>query len=389
MNERRYDIDWLRVIAIFGVFLFHCARFFVSWGWHLTDTRQSVIAEVLLSLLVLWGMPLFFLLSGSASWYALERRTGGRYLLERVQRLLIPLYTVGLFVLLPPQYYIDRVHNGGYSGTFWEILPRYFGLLGRFGLNDPTELLPFTWSGHLWFLQYLFLTSLATLPLLLYLRTERGRRLIQRLAGWCEHWGGVFLFIVPLALVRLCLRGLFSGEHTWADWVEYGVFFLIGYLMAADERFIESVKRHKWAGLILGIAGFVGLGVLLNVAGYSYPQGESFSWTYVLFQILFSIASWGWVVFVRGLGAKHLNRANRLLAYSGEAIMPFYMFHQTIILGLGWFVIPWDMGILPKYLIISVGSFLLIFALYELFVRRFNVVRFFFGMRPTKKETIA
>ena len=46
-----------------------------------------------------------------------------------------------------------------------------------------------------------------------------------------------------------------------------------------------------------------------------------------------------------------------------------------------------DMGILIKLLIIAVVSFPLIMILYELFVRRFNIVRFFFGMRPKKKPS--
>jgi peptidoglycan/LPS O-acetylase OafA/YrhL len=28
MKDRRHDIDWLRVIAMLAVFLFHCTRFF-------------------------------------------------------------------------------------------------------------------------------------------------------------------------------------------------------------------------------------------------------------------------------------------------------------------------------------------------------------------------
>jgi hypothetical protein len=43
------------------------------------------------------------------------------------------------------------------------------------------------------------------------------------------------------------------------------------------------------------------------------------------------------------------------------------------------------LGILPKYLIVIVISFPLIMLLYDLLVRRFDVVRFFFGMRPKKK----
>jgi hypothetical protein len=75
------------------------------------------------------------------------------------------------------------------------------------------------------------------------------------------------------------------------------------------------------------------------------------------------------------------------LAYGNEAVLPFYIFHQTIILCTGWFVIRQDMGILPKYLIIAVISFALIMVLYEALVRRFNVVRFFFGMRPKKRDS--
>jgi hypothetical protein len=45
------------------------------------------------------------------------------------------------------------------------------------------------------------------------------------------------------------------------------------------------------------------------------------------------------------------------------------------------------MGILVKLLIVVAICFPLIMILYELFVRRFNPVRFFFGMRQKKKPS--
>jgi glucan biosynthesis protein C len=379
--ERRYDIDWLRILAILAVFFFHCARFFDPTDWHLKNVEQSFIALLFVGLLDLWIMPLFFLLSGAGSWYALKSRTGGKYLFGRVKRLLIPLYTVGAFILLPPQLYWDRLTKGTFAGSFWEFYPHYFETLSlRFDLG----FLSF-WPGHLWFLYFLFLISLLTLPLLLYLKSEPGQRLIERLAAWCDRRGGIFLFLIPLAIVRICLRGFFQGEHTWADLFYYAVFFLIGYIMPADKRFTEGFKRHGWVCLALGIAGFGGEIFMIGLLGYNYPGGESFSWIYVLFQIVMGIASWSWVVFILSLGAKYLNFNNRTLAYGNEAVLPFYIFHQTIILSVGWFVIRWNMGILPKYLIISVVSFVLIMALYELLVRHINIVRFFFGMRSKKR----
>jgi hypothetical protein len=168
------------------IFFFHCARFFGGGGWHLKNPgEESLIATLFIGLLDLWIMPLFFLLSGAGSWYALKSRNAGQYLLERVKRILIPLYGVGAFILLLPQVYFEAVTNEGYTGTFWEGLPLYF--IDVFttapNFNDPFFFNIF--MGHLWFLQYLFLISLFVLPLLLFLRSEQGQRLIAKLAGWC------------------------------------------------------------------------------------------------------------------------------------------------------------------------------------------------------------
>jgi glucan biosynthesis protein C len=85
------------------------------------------------------------------------------------------------------------------------------------------------------------------------------------------------------------------------------------------------------------------------------------------------------------IGARYLDTNHKVLAYADEAVLPFYLFHQTVILIVGFFVIRWDMGVLPKLLIISAVSFPLILNLCELLVRRFNVVRFLFGMRLKEK----
>jgi hypothetical protein len=120
--------------------------------------------------------------------------------------------------------------------------------------------------------------------------------------------------------------------------------------------------------------------------GYDpYPGKEPFSFVFVLFQIVWTITSWSAVVFVLSIGARYLNTNNRFLVYGNEAVLPFYLFHQTIILCVGWYIIRWDMGLLIKLVIIAAVSFPLIMILYEVFVRRFNIVRFFFGMRPKKK----
>jgi glucan biosynthesis protein C len=400
MKERRYDIDWLRVIAMLGVFILHCTRFFDTEDFHLkaTVSEQSEVWAITRSFFLwVWLMELFFLVSGFATRYSLRRRSGGQYLLERVKRLLIPLYTVGMFILVVPQAYFHCLTHSEITGTFWQWLPNYYrGLPGEVFSPpvalDPGFLVPYTFAGHLWFLQMLFLISLVALPLLLYFKSDRGLRLIDRLAGWSARPGGIFIFVIPIAIVRVGLMWMpVTTERTWGDFVWYALFFLIGYIIASDGRFTESIKRHGWICLVLWIVLFLGVGSLLTfVLNYdTSADGPGFSMLFVVWQVTWSLISWSSVIFMLSLGAKYLNFTNKLLAYSNEAVLPFYLFHQTIILIVGWFVLPWDINSVAKFLIIAVISFPLILIFYEVFVRHIGFMRFLFGMTPKRKQPAA
>jgi glucan biosynthesis protein C len=399
MKERRYDIDWLRVIAMLGVFVLHCTRFFCTEGWQLKvpASEQSEILGIVRDFtLGVWLMPLFFLVAGFAARYSLRRRTAGQYLVERVKRILIPLYTVGMFVLVVPQNYFQSFTDGRTTETFWQWLPSYYLPLPArvFSLKDyrdPVNLVPYTFSGHLWFLQLLFVILLVTLPLFLYLKSERGQRLTDRLAQWSARPGGIFLFVIPIAISQIGLRWLpETTERTWADFFWYACFFVIGYIIATDDRFTQSIKRHGWICLALWIVPYVSVGgLLLFVPDLDISAGQGFSALFAVGQIVSSLVTFSAVIFIMSLGAKYLRFTNRFLTYSNEAVLPFFLFHQTIIQIVGWFVLPMEMGNLAKFLIIAVVSFPLILILYELFVRHIGFMRFLFGMVPQKKHPTA
>jgi hypothetical protein len=295
-----------------------------------------------------------------------------------------------------PQDYFQAFTDGRTTETFWQWLPSYYrGLPERVFLfkdyRDPVNLVPYTFSGHLWFLQLLFIILLVTLPLFLYFKSERGQRLTDRLAQWSARPGGIFLFVIPIALFQIGLRWLpKETDRTWADFFWYACFFVIGYIIATDDRFTQSIKRHGWICLVLWIVLVVGAGGLFTfVLDVDISGGQGFSVLFALGQIAVSLVTFSAVVFIMSLGAKYLNYTNSFLTYSNEAVLPFFLFHQTIIQIVGWFVLPLAMGNLPKFLIIAVVSFPLILVLYELFVRHIGFMRFLFGMAPKKKQPTA
>jgi glucan biosynthesis protein C len=82
-----------------------------------------------------------------------------------------------------------------------------------------------------------------------------------------------------------------------------------------------------------------------------------------------------------GLGRRYLTRSTPFLTYANEAVLPFCILHQTVILGLGHFVVQRALPGLAKWAIIFVSSSGVIMALYELLVRRYNGLRLLFGLK--------
>ncbi len=375
-HERRHDIDWMRVLAMLSVFLFHCARFFDYEDWHVKNLQTSFGFTVFVGILVQWIMPIFFVLSGQSTWFALRFRSAGQYIGERFKRLFIPL-VFGIFILIPPQVYIELVSHGRFEGSFFRFYPHYFDGFYGFGGN-------FAWMGlHLWFLLVLFLFSLAALPLLLFLRGEGRSRFIQKTARLFEKPGAILLWILPLAVMEFSFHPEGLGRRDMGGWnvFVYLIFFLYGFLLASDERYRRTVEKNRVILLALAALTTI-IGFYIRKSGFDPSFGSS---GYLGISAFRTFNSWVWVLALLGLGSRHLAFRNRLLQHASEAVLPFYILHQSVIVVTGFFIINWNTPVIVKYLFLSLTSFVIIILIYEYVVRRLGFMRFLFGLKGQKK----
>jgi surface polysaccharide O-acyltransferase-like enzyme len=91
--------------------------------------------------------------------------------------------------------------------------------------------------------------------------------------------------------------------------------------------------------------------------------------------------AWCWLLAILGFGMKHLSFSTPFLKYANEAVLPFYILHQTLVLSLAYFVVQWTIADGLKFLVILAGSFAGSIGLYECLVRRNNLMRLLFGMK--------
>ncbi len=369
--KRRYDIDWLRVLAMLSIFLFHVARFFNDDDWHVKNPELSFGATVFVRIVVVWVMPLFFIISGMGTYYALGFRTKGRYIQERFKRLIVPFLLGTFIVLIPVQVWIERVSHGDFQGSFFEFYPYYFKGYYAFGGN-------FAWMGlHLWFLEFLFIFSLISLPLFMFLRRNRMQNLIHKVAEYTKKTGFIFLLAIPIILMELLVNqdpeGI--GMRAFGGWslATYLVFFILGYIIASDIGFKEGMEKTRWPALIF---------VLLIIIPHAFGLYKNFNPGYITWYSLYALGSWVWLVAIFGFASMNLSFNNRYLKYGNKAVLPFYILHQTVIVYIGFLIANWNIGVLIKYIILGTTSFATIMILYEYIIRRIETVRFLFGMRP-------
>jgi len=370
MNERKrfYDIDWLRVLGMFTIFLFHNARFFNDEDWHVKNFETDFGMSVFVAILNHFIMPLFFVLSAYAIFYALKKRTNSEFMRERIVRLLIPL-GVGIFTHIILQVYIERITHGEFTGTFWQFTPQYFNGWYAFGGN-------FAWMGlHLWYLLMLFLFSWMMLPI--FQRISRSQDFTIKLADLISKPLGPYLFIIPLFLMEflVSLSPETVGRRDFGGWspLTYLVFFLIGYLLATDERYRPAIEKVRFISLTLSL--------LTVAAAYILLAEMNVSGTNPLYLLVRATNSWSWLLTFMGFASRHLNFKNNFLKYANEAVLPFYILHQTVIVSIGYFIRDWQWAVFPKYLFLAATSFIVIMFLYEFVVKRIDFVRYLFGMK--------
>jgi glucan biosynthesis protein C len=370
-TNRQHYLDWLRVIATAGVFLFHCSRVFAYDDFGVKNAVTSLGATQFAEFMSIWQMPLFFVLSGAAAYYSLKIRDRGGFMKERFFRIMVPWFVTGVFVMAPPQVYLGLLSRGQFQGNFLQFFPHYFDGLAGFGGN-------FAWTGlHTWYLMALSLFSVILLPLFLP-RAGRGVSPAQTIAAKLgKPW------VLPLLWAPVAGAALLSGVVglgitkqilSW-DILSFGMFFILGYLLFASEGLQEAVRKYGGWFLLAG-AAFSTLHLVLRF--YVHPA----FYEVVDMRLL---AAWGWIVGLLWLGGRFLNFTNRFLAHATKMVLPFYILQQTVIIIVAYFVVQTGLAIPFKYGITAAISLVVIVAAYELVVSRVGPMGFLFGMGMWRK----
>jgi glucans biosynthesis protein C len=351
--NRRYDIDWIRVIAIGLLLVYHTSISFQSWGMLLgfiTNDKPWESLWIPMAMLNVWRIPLLFFVSGMGVYFAIQNRNWKQLIKERATRILLP-FIVGIFCIVPIQVWV-----------------------AQFYFKQKLSYIP--GPAHLWFLGNIFMYVLLLSPVFFYLKKNENGKFVSRMKKIFSSPFGLLIvagvFIAEVFVVDPMLYELYA--MTWHGFFLGLIAFFFGFcFVLSGEPFWKMLLKWRWLFLVMAIALFV---FRILQPGMKVPN------------IQLSVESNCWIFSVFAFGYKYLNHTNKALNYLSQAAYPVYILHMIFLFLASTLLFPLAIDVHLKYFLVLLLTVAGCFAFYEFIIRRIRIMRILFGMKKEKREVL-
>jgi hypothetical protein len=318
-----------------------------------------------------WRMASLWIISGIAIRFILVKVSLIRFAFVRSLRLLLPLL-VGVLVIVPPQLYVEMTANGALDMSYWQFYLAMFTDNNTLFENYQAGIWPHWDVNHLWYLRSLWEYSLAIIVLLPLLNSPY----VTKAFDWLfkQHIGVIILILsLPIFIIQITWDQDTNRYPLGFTFLHYG--YLIGWHMSFWRQLKANVKTLLLTFVILLITFISFYNIVWLTLDDSTP-----SWLIISGMLIYSLARVVGLLMVLALAYKYLNKKSPLLGYFSDAVYPFYILHQTIIIVLAYNLAPMALGPVIEPAAVILLTITLCFFCFEI-IRRVDILKPLFGVK--------
>ena len=377
MYQRKYELDWLRVLAFAVLIFYHIGMLYVKdWGFHYKSQYQSEFLQNIMLIVNSWRLPLLFLISGVAVRYYLNKVSVLKFMGMRSIRLLIPL-AFAMLVIIPPQLYAEMVYKGDLVDySYWQFY-KIFLDFGHPVFEDYQKFFYQADVNHLWYIRELWWFSLILVAIIPLLNSQFIQNLVNYLAN---KRSPLRLIFIPLTLLTLLAYFVFPSSDEGYRVARGFTFMIVGYLLGWNRGIWEIITKYRHVFLRLSMVSITSYLIYYQLIWKQRidPIDRSLldfaEYTFAYFN------RWVWILMILGYGSHYLNKPSSILKYLNEAVYPFYILHQSILIMAAYYLSPLALGGFYESVIVIFTTILLCAFGFEI-IRRFNILRILFGLK--------
>ena len=345
-TNRRYDIDWLRVIAIGLLLIYHIGIGFQPWGVFIGFIQSVKPLESLwipMSMLNVWRIPLLFFVSGMGVCFAMRKRNWKQLLLERTKRIFVP-FLFGVFFIVPIHIFL------------WQ---KYYS---QDMIYSPNPV-------HLWFLANIFIYVILLSPVFYYLKRNENGIINRWLKKLLRNPLGLLLIVASFVLEAVLIK---PDTYETYSMTLHGFLiglmaFLFGFCFVySGNTFWQTVLKWRWLFLMIAVILFIVRFIAFQLKAPNY---------------LLAIESNMWIFTAFGFAYKYLNHPGKALSYLSQGAYPIYIIHMIFLYLGSLLIIPLGIPTVLKFILIVAFTGIGCFTMYDLVIKRVRFLRPLFGLK--------
>jgi len=350
---RKYYLDTLRLTTIVLVIFAHIFMIYSILPYYVHYGNNDLLTLIVF-LMVSWLMPLLFTIAGITTYYSFKKRSVSEYLKERVLRLLIPFISAMIFLNPILSYFGMRFHENIPINFFDYYFISFTKITDLTGYDGGLTL------GPAWFILFLFIVSCIALVIIKLVkdRIDLSKRELS------------FPTLILLGFIPVILFPVLNllGEKSIGTYV---ALFLLGYYVLSNDNVMEKLEKNK-----------IALGILTLILTLFYISQVISPNDIFLIITQYYVVFWGWisVLFLLVMGKLYLNKTNNILQYLSEASFTIYIFHESILIAVAFYILQITQNMSMQMLLILILTVPLSIGAYAV-CKKFKITKFLFGIK--------